>query len=73
MDRVLRSRLAFLEPLRTEQQITPGGLQAPLGRVTIVFMYIVGTDALLSWNAQVRCQAAGPVAAAGAAACVVEV
>ena len=46
-------RLPFFSTLRTEKQVSPGILAAPVGKVTIVFMNVVGAQTLLAWNAEV--------------------
>ncbi|KXZ48733.1 hypothetical protein GPECTOR_25g317 [Gonium pectorale] len=47
---VLSCRLPFFEPLRTHAYLSLGLPDAPVGRVTVVFMYVIGAQALLAWN-----------------------
>lgn len=43
-------RAAFLGPVRCVEQTALGTLQAPVGTVSVCFMYMVGMSTLLGWN-----------------------
>ncbi|KAG2444465.1 hypothetical protein HXX76_001217 [Chlamydomonas incerta] len=53
----LACRLPFFEPLRSHSYLSLGLPDAPVGRVTVAFMYVIGAQALLSWNAPVATEA----------------
>ncbi|KAG2493662.1 hypothetical protein HYH03_008176 [Edaphochlamys debaryana] len=46
----LSCRLPFFEPLRTHAYLSLGLPDAPVGRVTVAFMYVIGAQGLLAWN-----------------------
>ncbi|KAL6749897.1 nucleotide cyclase [Haematococcus lacustris] len=54
-------------PLQQQLERDPGVLLAPAGCVTVVFSYVVGTQTLLSWNADVAQQALRTFHAVGGA------
>ncbi|GIL88278.1 hypothetical protein Vretifemale_16198 [Volvox reticuliferus] len=47
----LACRMPTFEPLRTHEYLALGLPDAPVGRVTVAFMYVIGAQALLAWNA----------------------
>ncbi|KAG2447205.1 hypothetical protein HYH02_007946 [Chlamydomonas schloesseri] len=53
----LACRLPFFEPLRSHSYLSLGLPDAPVGRVTVAFMYVIGAQALLAWNAPVATEA----------------
>ncbi|GFR48855.1 hypothetical protein Agub_g10809 [Astrephomene gubernaculifera] len=57
LNRTLEGRLAYVGPISSLLQVDPGVLDAPVGCVTVAFMYVVGAQTLLSWNADVAQQA----------------
>lgn len=56
-DESLRCRTTAFKPVRTVQLLTLGVPQAPVGCVTIVFMYVVGASSLLAWNQHLAAEA----------------
>eukprot|EP00198_Chlamydomonas_reinhardtii_P000604 XP_001689939.1 predicted protein [Chlamydomonas reinhardtii] len=53
----LACRLPFFEPLRSNSYLSLGLPDAPVGRVTVAFMYVIGAQALLAWNAPLATEA----------------
>lgn len=51
------TRLPFFEPLRSNSYLSLGLPDAPVGRVTVAFMYVIGAQALLAWNAPLATEA----------------
>ncbi|KAG2490415.1 hypothetical protein HYH03_011215 [Edaphochlamys debaryana] len=55
----LLGRLAMLPPLKVRSTAAAGVLQAPVGAAAVAFVYTVGAEALLAWDAAVAREALG--------------
>ncbi|KAG2501916.1 hypothetical protein HYH03_000414 [Edaphochlamys debaryana] len=53
----LAGRLVAVRAMRNFMQVSLGALEAPVGRVTVLFMHAVGYAHLAAWNGEVLAQA----------------
>ncbi|GLI65577.1 hypothetical protein VaNZ11_009149 [Volvox africanus] len=59
LPRQLLCRLALQPPLKVLRTVAAGALDAPVGRVAVAFLTVVGAATLQSWNAEIMQQALG--------------
>ncbi|GIL44411.1 hypothetical protein Vafri_1891 [Volvox africanus] len=59
LPRQLLCRLALQPPIKVLRTVAVGALDAPVGRVAVAFLTVVGATTLQGWNAEVMQQALG--------------